>query len=937
MAATKATSLLGVIEKPAAVHRLRAKASLAVGRHAEALDAVRCARRSRRAAEQPALLALEELDALFGLMRHGEAVGVATRALRRRPADDDLEARLRVARGQALWSLGRIGAGVAEARKALAIATTDLTLARAREALGLFAWKEQDLEDAARHLASARQLYTQASSRDGLARTLEKQGAVLRDADKLADALRVQTLRVEIASTTTRFDAAARALSDRGSLLVVMGRWGEARQDLDRACDLFARVSDPREHTLAGVSRAALDLATGDSGAARAALAGAGRVDAACGRDPRSRAEMLLGLADVDLAEGDAPAAERSLGEALGLLDLVRDRVGQCRARFRRSHVLLALGRTTEAVREARRALRLACWPARTDLRGAAELALGRALLHARRAEACPAFERALALSAARPGVARLARFGRALARGAGRDDPETREALASIEDWGDRRLLASCLEDLDRLRGPAPRAARPRAQRDPGEAHATCAAARVIGDVAVGFAGQGEWRARWGAAARALRPLLPWHRIAYVAADAGWELRADWTEAAVLAAADPARTLAAGIGAPACFDLTGEPALREHPIRLLHGVRWALVAPAGPGAALYADLRENDPAPGGREADVLGQLGRLVERDPPDEPGGAADPAPAFPEIVGACAAMDALFRQMERLAGSQITVQILGETGTGKERVAQALHRRSPRGDKPFVAINASTLSDDLFEAEMFGHARGAFTGAVAERAGHLAEAEGGTLLIDEVADLTPRAQAKLLRVLQEREYRRLGESRTRRADVRILTASNVALDARAARGLFREDLVYRLSPVVLSLPPLRERGPDLLRLARHFLRRAADQEGRGAPGLTGEVAAALSRYAWPGNVRELENEMHRLVALAGFGPLRPEHLSEKLRARGAPSPVALRSAVMAFEKEHVARVLAQHAGNRAHAAAALCITRQALVVKIRRLGLS
>jgi DNA-binding NtrC family response regulator/tetratricopeptide (TPR) repeat protein len=812
MASQKTTGLLGGIERPSAVHTLRARASLAVGRHAEALEAVRCARKTRRPAEQPALLALEELDALFGLMRHAEAVGVATRALRRRPPDGDLEARLRVARGHALWSLGRISAGVAEVRKGLLRATADLTLARARETLGLFAWKEQELADAAAHLASARQLYTKTSSRDGLVRTLEKEGAVLRDADRLADALRVQTLRVEIASTTTRLDAVARALSDRGSLLVVMGRWAQARLDLDRACDLFARVSDPREHTLAGVSRAALDLATGNSGAARAELTHAQRVDEACGRDPRSQAEILLGLADVDLAEGDAQAAEDSLGEALSLLNLVRDRVGECRARFRRSHVLLALARPPEAVREARRALRLACWPGRTDLRGAAELALGRALLHARRAEAAEAFDRALALSAPRPAVARLARFGRALARGAARDDPETREALAAIEAWGDRRLLAGCLQDLDRLRGEGPRAAGPSGNTDPRK-------------------GQ----------------------------------------------------------------------------------------------------------PDGRGAEVLGHLGRLLERERPPSSGDASGPAPAFPEIVGGCAAMDALFRQMERLAGSQITVQILGETGTGKEKVAQALHRRSPRGDKPFVALNASTLSDELFEAEMFGHTRGAFTGAVAERAGHMAEAEGGTLFIDEVADLTPRAQAKLLRVLQEREYRRLGETRTRRTDVRILTASNVPLETRAAQGLFRLDLVYRLSPVVLALPPLRERGDDLLRLARHFLRRAAEQEGRSAPGLTSELAAALSRYAWPGNVRELENEMHRLVALAGTGPLRADHLSEKLQADSAPSPEALRSALMAFEKQHVARVQAQHAGVRARAAAALGITRQALVVKIRRLGLS
>lgn len=936
MASETTTRLPAGLDRPAEVHTLRAKASLAVGRHAEALDAVRCARRARHGVD-PALLALDELEALFGLLRHAEAVAVATRALRRRPLDADVEARLRVARGHALWSLGRVSAGVAEARKASGIATTELTLARARETLGLFAWKEQELDSAAEHLACARRLYAKAGSREGLVRVLEREGAVLRDADRLKEALRVQTLRLEIAGTTTRFDAVARALGDRGDLLVVMGRWAEAREDLNRASDLFARVSDPREHTLAGVSRAALDLATGDPGAARAALERARGVDAARDGDPRSQAEILLGLADVDLAEGDAPRAEGSLATALALFALVRDRVGECRTRFRRCHVLLASERAPEAVREARRALRLASWPARTDLRGAALLALGRALLHSGRAEAAAAFGEAAELSAPRPVVARLARLGLTLARGGGRDDSETRECLSAIEGWGDRRLLGYCLADLDRLRGPAQQPAptlRAACEQRPGRT--TCVTARVVSDAALAFTAPGEWRARWVAAAHAVRPMFPWRRIAYVAADVGWELRSGRTEPARLAPGDLAWALARAVGEPAWLDLAGEPSLRTHAARLVDGVRWAVVAPAGSEAALYADLREDDPAPGDREAYVLGQLGRLVERDPPEAFEEAAQRA-AFPEIVGGCPAMEDLFRQMERLAGAQIAVHIVGETGTGKEVVAQALHRRSPRRDKPFVAINASTLSDELFEAEMFGHARGAFTGAVAERTGHVAEAEGGTLFIDEVADLTPRAQAKLLRLLQEREYRRLGETRTRHAQVRILSASNAVLETRVASGLFREDLVYRLSPVVLSLPPLRERGRDLLRLARHFLRRAAEQEGRPAPPLTPELAASLSRHSWPGNVRELENEMHRLVALAGGGVLRPEDFSDKLRARQAFPAAALRSAVMAFEKDHVTRILDQHAGNRARTAAALGITRQALVAKIRRLGIA
>jgi DNA-binding NtrC family response regulator/tetratricopeptide (TPR) repeat protein len=917
----------------ARVQRWRGRASLAVGRHAEAVEALRIARR-RRLGPEAGVVDLEEIDALFGLRRHSDALAVATRALRRRCLDADLEARLRVARGQALWGLGRVAAAAREVDAALRRASAELTRARAHEALGAFAWKEQDLEAAASQLARAADLYARTGSRDGLVRTLEKQAAVLQDAAAFDEALRVQTRRLEMASTTTRFDAMACASNDRGSLFVLLGRWREAREDLARAADLFRRVSDPREFTLAGVQGTALALAAGDLPGAREALAKARDAEPAQRSDPRTLGETLLFAADVELADGAAAAAAESLAQALGLFGLLRDGVGECRARYRLSHVLLALGRPQEAVQEARRALRIACWPRRSDLRAWSELALGRALLRASRPEAAAAFERALGLAGTRPVVALLARFGSALARRGGAERPELRDALAAVEAWGERRLLAYCFADLRDLTGERrPLAACP--QGRPAPPSSLCATARVVADAAVAFAAAGSFGTRWCEAMQSLRPLLTWQRAALVSDSSGLVLRSGENQAARLEDDDLARWAVARSGQREVVDLAADPELASHPTRLLRGLRWAVVLPVGDGSTLYLETREGDAEPAGRQLDALRQVARLFAGGAQEDAGD--EPPAQFPEIVGRCPAMEGLFRQIARFAGADVPLHVFGETGTGKEKVARALHRLSPRGARPFVAINASALSDELFEAELFGHVRGAFSGAVADRDGLVAEAEGGTLFLDEVTDLSPKGQAKVLRLLQEREYRRVGESRMRRADVRVITAANVPLERRVAAGLFREDLMYRMNAVVLALPPLRERGDDLLRLARHFLRRAAERAGRSVPALSGELASALRRYAWPGNVRELENEMTRVVALAGDGPARCEHLSPRVvEARHAPL-APLRDAVVGFEREHVGRVLALHAGNRSRAACALGLTRQGLLSKLRRLGIS
>jgi DNA-binding NtrC family response regulator len=296
----------------------------------------------------------------------------------------------------------------------------------------------------------------------------------------------------------------------------------------------------------------------------------------------------------------------------------------------------------------------------------------------------------------------------------------------------------------------------------------------------------------------------------------------------------------------------------------------------------------------------------------------------------------MQDLFAEMAKVGASDVAVHLQGETGTGKERVARALHGASRRSGRPFVALNASSLSDELFESEMYGHVKGAFTGAVTTRDGLVAAADGGTLFIDEVADLSPLGQSRLLRFLQEGEYHRVGETVVRHADVRVLSAANVSLEERVARGSFRMDLFYRLNVMTLVLPPLRDRGDDVLVLARAFLRRAAEARRLPAPELTKDLASALVVCDWPGNVRQLENEMQRLVTLAAGGPLCKEHLSPRV-LHGAPRPQALlRQAQAEFERQYLVAALERHGGNRTRTAAALGITRQGLSGKLARLGL-
>jgi DNA-binding NtrC family response regulator len=302
---------------------------------------------------------------------------------------------------------------------------------------------------------------------------------------------------------------------------------------------------------------------------------------------------------------------------------------------------------------------------------------------------------------------------------------------------------------------------------------------------------------------------------------------------------------------------------------------------------------------------------------------------------MVFASEAMRRLAVLVARVAPRDVTVLVTGESGTGKERVAEAIVQASRRAERPFVRFNCAALTPELAEAELFGHARGAFTGAVRARPGLFGEADGGTILLDEVGELAPGAQAKLLRVLQEGEVRAVGEERARRVDVRVLAATHRDLAEEVRAGRFREDLFYRLDVVHLRVPPLRERPEDVPVLARHFLARFAERFG--VPSLHAEDAVLhrLAGLSWPGNVRELEHAVERLVALSP-----PEGLDLSLLPGGAAGeergPLPLRERVQAYERGLVVEALREARGNRSEAARRLGVSRVTLHDKLRRYGL-
>jgi two-component system nitrogen regulation response regulator GlnG len=333
-----------------------------------------------------------------------------------------------------------------------------------------------------------------------------------------------------------------------------------------------------------------------------------------------------------------------------------------------------------------------------------------------------------------------------------------------------------------------------------------------------------------------------------------------------------------------------------------------------------------------------------------------AADETGEAPEILGQAPAMQDVFRGIGRLAQSHATVMITGESGTGKELVARALHRHSPRAAKPFIAINTAAIPRELLESELFGHERGAFTGAQAQRRGRFEQAEGGTLFLDEIGDMPSELQTRLLRVLSDSQFYRVGGHQPIKANVRIIAATHQDLEARVAQGLFREDLFHRLNVIRLRLPPLRERREDIAPLARHFLAKSARELGVEPKRLSDAAVKYLAAQDLPGNVRQLENICHWLTVMAPSVTIEVKDLPPELRS-DAPAAAAgwvaalekevegllgrgetavMEALVRRFEKALIVKALAHTGGRRIEASQLLGLGRNTLTRKIQELGI-
>jgi len=313
------------------------------------------------------------------------------------------------------------------------------------------------------------------------------------------------------------------------------------------------------------------------------------------------------------------------------------------------------------------------------------------------------------------------------------------------------------------------------------------------------------------------------------------------------------------------------------------------------------------------------------------------------FHQILGRSPALRATLARAEKVAPTETTVLLTGESGTGKELVARAIHYASPRAEGPFLAVNCAALPETLLESELFGHEKGAFTGADRQKAGRFELAAAGTLFLDEVGELSPAVQAKLLRVVQEREFERVGGRATLRADVRIITATNRNLEQAVATGQFREDLFYRLDVFTVHLPPLRERGDDMLLLAEHFVRELAPQFGRANTGLSREARDALLAHPWPGNIRELQNAIARALIMSDGGLLTGAQLGITPRAARSTHDRQPHTEVSSppdslpeLEKRMVLDALTKTKGNKSRAAKILGLTRFQLYTRLKRYGL-
>jgi two-component system nitrogen regulation response regulator NtrX len=304
--------------------------------------------------------------------------------------------------------------------------------------------------------------------------------------------------------------------------------------------------------------------------------------------------------------------------------------------------------------------------------------------------------------------------------------------------------------------------------------------------------------------------------------------------------------------------------------------------------------------------------------------------------QLIGTSVPMTRLKEEIARVAPTGARVLIVGENGTGKELVARAIHRQSPRGDSPLVEVNCAAIPEELIESELFGHVKGSFTGASEDRRGKFEEADGATLFLDEVGDMSARTQAKVLRALQEGRFTRVGGTKLISSDARILSATNKDLPDQIRRGAFREDLYFRLAVVPIQVPPLRERTDDIPLMAAHFLTEASRQFGTRPKRIAPEAVAAFQSYSWPGNVRELKNLLERLLILSPDEEIGVEDLPFSAAPHSLPVNAPLKAAREDFEKRYILAALKRHRGNITHAAEALQLERSHLHRKLKGYGI-
>ncbi|WP_340701137.1 sigma-54 dependent transcriptional regulator [Brevibacillus borstelensis] len=337
------------------------------------------------------------------------------------------------------------------------------------------------------------------------------------------------------------------------------------------------------------------------------------------------------------------------------------------------------------------------------------------------------------------------------------------------------------------------------------------------------------------------------------------------------------------------------------------------------------------------RESDQVNRLSEASLDEPWEGPG-----------LVGLSPAMQEVYKLVGRVSMTKSTVLIQGESGTGKELIARAIHSNSPRAGKPLIAVNCGAIPENLLESELFGYERGAFTGATGQKPGMVELADGGTLFLDEVGELSPSLQVKLLRVLQERTFVRLGGIEPVSVDVRIIAATNRDLQERIRQGLFREDLYYRLNVVPIHMPPLRERKEDIPLLAEHFLAKYGREMGKGPCYLSKAAMESLLSYHWPGNVRQLENTIERALVIAGGSAILPEHVEGPLQETETAETGrmgsmlrwedrTMREIIQEVEREAIVRALQKEGGNKLQTAKRLGISRRALLYKLEMYGLN